>query len=63
VTPVASHTRLNACSRKHLFDLMIHFKEKINSLDLDLLRTSATDTTEPGLAQKIQVLRDIFESI
>jgi hypothetical protein len=60
---VGGHNRLNPCSRKHLFDFMIHFKEKINSLDLDALRTSATDITEPGLAQKMQVLHEILESI
>jgi hypothetical protein len=62
VTP-GTNNRLNGCSRKHLFDFMIHFKEKINSLDLETLRISATETTEPGLAQKMQILREIFESM
>ena len=63
VTPVGGHNRLNGCSRKNLFELLIYFKEKIVNLPLEKLRDSATGTTEPGLAQKIQALRDIIESI
>jgi hypothetical protein len=63
VTPVGGHNRLNGCSRQNLFDLLIHFKEKIVNLPLQTLRENAPATTEPGLAQKIQALREILESI
>ena len=63
VTPVGGHNRLNGCSRQNLFDLLLCFKEKINNLPLETLRNSATSTTEPGLAQKIQALREIMESL
>jgi hypothetical protein len=51
------------CSRQSLFDLLIHFKEKITNLDLETLRETAPTSTEPGMAQKIQILREILESI
>jgi hypothetical protein len=63
VTPVGGHNRLNGCSRQNLFDLLLCFKEKINNLPLEILRENAPSTTEPGLAQKIQALREILESI
>jgi hypothetical protein len=63
VTPVGGHNRLNGCSRQNLFDLLLCFKEKINNLPLETLRNSATSTTEPGLAQKIQTIREILESL
>jgi hypothetical protein len=43
--------------------MLIHFKEKIVNLPLETLRENAPATTEPGLAQKIQALREILESI
>ncbi|NDB84695.1 MAG: hypothetical protein EB127_18620 [Alphaproteobacteria bacterium] len=63
VTPVGGHNRLNGCSRQNLFDLLLCFKEKINTLPLETLRENASATTEPGLAQKIQALREILESL
>jgi hypothetical protein len=63
VTPVGGHNRLNGCSRQNLFDLLLCFKEKINNLPLETLRNSAAATTEPGLAQKIQAIREIMESL
>ena len=63
VTPVGGHTRLNGCSRQHLYDTLIHFRDKIVNLPLETLRDSATTITEVGLAQKIQIIREIIESI
>ena len=63
VTPVAPHNRLVGCSRQHLYDTIIRYKDKINSLPLERLRSSATRNTEPGLAQKIQTLCEILDSI
>ena len=63
VTPVGGHTRLNGCSRQHLYDTLIHFRDKITKMPLESLRDSATTITEVGLAQKIQIIREIIESI
>jgi hypothetical protein len=63
VTSVGSFTRLVGCSRQVLYDTIIRFKEKINNLPLEELRNSATRNTEPGLAQKIQTLCEILDSI
>jgi hypothetical protein len=60
---VGGYNRLNGCSRQNLFDLLIHFKEKINNLPLETLRENAAVTTEPKLAEKIQALREILESL
>jgi hypothetical protein len=63
VTQVGGHNRLVGCSRQNLFEFLIHFKEKIINLDMQALKESAPSTTELGLAQKIQILREILESI
>ena len=63
VTTVGGHTRLNGCSRQHLYDTLIHFRDKITKMPLESLRDSATTITEVGLAQKIQIIREIIESI
>ena len=63
VTPVASFNRLVGCSKQNLYDTIIHYKHKINSLPLEDLRNFATTQTEPGLAQKIQTLCEILDSL
>jgi len=63
VTPVAPHNRLVGCSKQNLYDTIIRYKEKINSLPLEDLRNSASTQTETGLAQKIQTLCEILDSL
>jgi len=61
--PPAPINRLVGSSKKALYDTIIHYKDKINKLPLEDLRNSATTQTEPGLAQKIQTLCEILDSI
>jgi hypothetical protein len=61
--PPASINRLVGSSKKSLYDTIIHYKYKINSLPLEDLRNSASTQTETGLAQKIQILCEILDSL
>jgi hypothetical protein len=60
-TPVGGHSRLVGCSMKNLYDTVICFRDKLNKLPLEGRRKSAAAKTQPGLAQKIDVLREILE--
>lgn len=60
VTSVRPFIRQVGCSRQVYLDTIKRLKHKINSMDLEELRNSATTITERGLAKKNKLLNEII---
>jgi hypothetical protein len=61
--PVSGHNKLSPCSKRNLYESLLHFKDELNALPLETLCKTSSTTAEPGLSQKLLMLHELLEAI
>jgi len=61
--PVSGHNKLSPCSKRNLYESLLHFKDELNALPLETLCKASSTTAEPGLSQKLLMLHELLEAI